>query len=349
MTSENKAWETLKGQYLSKVEKALSSVKHPHLTEVLEDVQSHLEQRFAALEPDEQTRKNFEDIIAEMGPAAEYTELLTSNAVPSAQKTRRKYLLLVSLAVVIIAGVVLLPMVLPKMAGYIVKFEPVAPFQPQTTEELLEAFNNEVKFRVTTHHFRTEVKEKRLIGYICTNTKADKEAIATILSDSKQLTLISIEPVTLKGLERYYRIGQPSLKDQKPSELKTAIPLVVKTTPAAFDNSVSHELMEITVTFDQPMMNLSWSWVGGGDTFPEKAGEPRYDRSKTTCSLPVKLEPGKFYWVGINSPQYKYFQTNMGIAAQPYVILFATKDKTENPTAIPENFIEEAREINSSK
>jgi hypothetical protein len=39
----------------------------------------------------------------------------------------------------------------------------------------------------------------------------------------------------------------------------------------------------------------------------------------------------------------------MGIAAQPYVILFATKDKNGNPTAIPENFIEEAREINSSK
>ena len=218
MTSENKAWETLKGQYLSKVEKALSSVKHPHLTEVLEDVQSHLEQRFAALEPDEQTRKNFEDIIAEMGPAAEYTELLTSNAVPSAQKTRRKYLLLVSLAVVIIAGVVLLPMVLPKMAGYIVKFEPVAPFQPQTTEELLEAFNNEVKFRVTTHHFRTEVQENRLIGYICINTKADKGAIATILSDSKQLKLISIEPVILKELEKHYTRDQLSLKNDNATE-----------------------------------------------------------------------------------------------------------------------------------
>jgi len=112
MTSGSKVWETLKGQYLSKVEKALSSVKHPHLAEILEDVQSHLDQRFAALEPDEQTRKNIEDIISEMGPAAEYAELLTSNAVPSNQKSRRKYLLYISIAVVIITAIILLPTVI---------------------------------------------------------------------------------------------------------------------------------------------------------------------------------------------------------------------------------------------
>lgn len=218
MTSESKVWETLKAQYLNKVEKALSSVKHPHVAEVLEDVQSHLEQRFAALEPGKQTRKNLESIISEMGPAAEYAEFLTSNAVPSNQKTRRKYLLPISLAVVIIAIAVLLPMVLPKTAGYIVKFKPVVPFQPQTAKELLGAFNNEIKFRVTTHHFRTEVQENRLIGYICTNTKADKGAIATILSDSKQLKLISIEPVTSKELERHYTRGQPSLKNNNAKE-----------------------------------------------------------------------------------------------------------------------------------
>jgi polyphosphate kinase len=89
----------------------------------------------------------------------------------------------------------------------------VLSFQPQTAKELLEAFNNEVKFRITTHHFRTEVQDNRLIGYICTNTKADKGAIATILGDSKQLKLISIEPVTSKELEKHYTRGQPSLKN----------------------------------------------------------------------------------------------------------------------------------------
>ena len=143
MTSESKDWETLKTEYLNKVEKALSSVKHPHMAEVIEDVQSHLEQRFAALEPDEQTRKNLEGIIAEMGPAAEYAELLSPNTIQTNRKNRQKFLLLFSLAVVIIGGLVLLPMVLPKTAGYIVKFEPAFGFEPQTAKELLGAFNNE--------------------------------------------------------------------------------------------------------------------------------------------------------------------------------------------------------------
>jgi len=108
VASESKVWENLKAEYLNKVEKALSSVKHPHMAEVLEDVQSHLDQRFVALEPDEQTRKNIESIISEMGPAAEYAELLTSNAVGSAQKTRRKYLLYLSVAGIVAVTAVLL-------------------------------------------------------------------------------------------------------------------------------------------------------------------------------------------------------------------------------------------------
>ncbi len=212
MTLESKVWETIKAEYLSKVKKALSLVKYPHMSEVIEDVQSHMDQRFSELKSDEQTNKNIENIIAEMGPASDYAELLAPNTAQLNRKNRQKFLLLVSLAVVIIAGVVLLPMVLPKTAGYIVKFEPVDGFQPRAAKELLEAFNNEVKFRVTTHHFRTEVQKNKLIGYICTDTKVDKRAIATILSDSKQLKLISIKPVTSKGLEKHYTRGQPSLQ-----------------------------------------------------------------------------------------------------------------------------------------
>ena len=160
MTSESKVWETLKAEYLSKVKKALSLVKYPHMSEVIEDVQSHMDQRFSELKSNEQTNKNIKNIIAEMGPASDYAELLAPNTAQLNRKNRQKFLLLVSLAVVIIAGVVLLPMVLPKTAGYIVKFEPVDGFQPRAAKELLEAFNNEVKFRVTTHHFRTEVQKK---------------------------------------------------------------------------------------------------------------------------------------------------------------------------------------------
>jgi hypothetical protein len=80
MTSESKKWDRLKAGYLRKVEEALSSVKHPRRGEVLEDVRLHLERRFEELGPEEQTRENFQDIIAQMGPAADYAELLDAHS-----------------------------------------------------------------------------------------------------------------------------------------------------------------------------------------------------------------------------------------------------------------------------
>ncbi len=111
MTAENKTWDSLKAKYLGQVAKALSSVKHPRTKDVLEDVRCHLQQRFAELEPDEQTRKNLQAIITEMGPASDYAELLTSGEMPTRQSVSPKYLLLAALVfTVIIAAMIILPM-----------------------------------------------------------------------------------------------------------------------------------------------------------------------------------------------------------------------------------------------
>ncbi len=90
MTSETKRWESLKAEYLRQVELAISSVKHPRRHEVLEDVRSHLDQRFADLGPDRQTPENMEKILEEMGPASDYAELLDSEAVPFQRNTPQK-------------------------------------------------------------------------------------------------------------------------------------------------------------------------------------------------------------------------------------------------------------------
>lgn len=124
-------------------------------------------------------------------------------------------------------------------------------------------------------------------------------------------------------------------------------PVVVQTTPPALAMAVNPNTTAISVTFDQPMMNFSWSWVGGGELYPETTGEPRYDTERKTCTLPVKLQPGKLYWIGINSEKYVYFQTEKHVPAKPYVILFATADENGNPTPIPEDYLEEANRINS--
>jgi beta-lactamase regulating signal transducer with metallopeptidase domain len=126
-----------------------------------------------------------------------------------------------------------------------------------------------------------------------------------------------------------------------------AAPRVISTNPVSFSNDVSTDLKYIEVTFDQEMMDGSWSWTGGGDTYPKTTGKPQYDDSKKTCRLPVELEPGKAYWVGINSVSYKNFRSKSGVPAPWYIILFATKDAQGNPTPIPDDMLAEAKKINS--
>ena len=125
-----------------------------------------------------------------------------------------------------------------------------------------------------------------------------------------------------------------------------AAPLVVKTTPAALADNVDPSLGKMTVTFDRPMIDKSWSWTGGGETYPEAAGEISYDAARTTCTMPVKLQPGKVYWVGVNSPSHKNFKSADGTPAARYVILFATKSADGKPTPLPEDLVKRAIGIN---
>ena len=115
----------------------------------------------------------------------------------------------------------------------------------------------------------------------------------------------------------------------------SSAPCVVSTTPAALANDVDPALGKLTVTFDRPMANGSWSWTGGGDTYPESAGQISYDSSRTTCTMPVKLAPGKVYCVGINSPSNRNFKSAAGVPARRYLILFATRSADGKATAIP--------------
>ncbi len=116
MTSVNKQWENIKAEYLHKVQKALSSVKHPRSKEVLDDVRSHLERRFAELDAENKTPENLQNIITDMGPASEYVELLEPQAGHAKQNTRRNYILAFGLAVVIIiAGIIFLTNNPPKV------------------------------------------------------------------------------------------------------------------------------------------------------------------------------------------------------------------------------------------
>jgi RNA polymerase sigma-70 factor (ECF subfamily) len=105
-------------------------------------------------------------------------------------------------------------------------------------------------------------------------------------------------------------------------------PRVIKTFPAAGATEVSVKTTEIVAVFDQDMLP-GYSWIAGPH-FPQVAGDPVW-RDKRTCVLPVKLERGKFYRVGLNSSDEKLqnFTNEEGSPALPHVIYFVTEGATD--------------------
>ena len=127
-------------------------------------------------------------------------------------------------------------------------------------------------------------------------------------------------------------------------------PTVVRTTPANFADNVPPTSRTISVTFNQQMMDESWSWMQfDKETFPEMVGKSHYDREKRTCALRVKLKPATAYLIGINSGTAKNFKSTTGETAKAYALVFATADITGGPTAIPEEMLARARAINGTK
>ncbi|MHC4658003.1 MAG: tetratricopeptide repeat protein [Planctomycetota bacterium] len=212
MTSENKTWENLRARYLREVEKALSSVKHPRIKEVLSDVRSHLDRRFAELEGDQQNWENFQTIITEMGPASDYAELLEPGAERPSRSALPKYVVGLGVAAVITFIVIILLTSISQPVGYIVSFKSVAPFEPGTPRELLNAFYNRHADGARTHHFRTEVQGNKLLGRICVDTEDEKDSLVKRLRENEKLVLVKARAVSQKALEKHFATGQPSLE-----------------------------------------------------------------------------------------------------------------------------------------
>jgi hypothetical protein len=105
-------------------------------------------------------------------------------------------------------------------------------------------------------------------------------------------------------------------------------PKVVKMVPENGADDVGPGLKVLRVTFDRPMGD-GFSWTGGGPEFPTiPAGQtPKWSRNHRTCTLPVALEPGKSYRVGLNSPSFKNFTSREGIPLEPIVYRFKTRDE----------------------
>ena len=109
-------------------------------------------------------------------------------------------------------------------------------------------------------------------------------------------------------------------------ELADMPPRVVATVPEAGAVDVDPGLREISVTFDRPMQDGTWSWVRqpGCGEFPG-SGEPRFEEQGLTCTLPVSLDAGKLYAVSINSYRHTGFMSRNERAALPFAWAFRTR------------------------
>ena len=115
------------------------------------------------------------------------------------------------------------------------------------------------------------------------------------------------------------------LRALRSAEQENAAPKVLKTVPEADAKDVDPALTEIKVTFSKDMRDGSWSWTQrNSENYPEVTGKPHYV-DKRTCVLPVKLEPGKTYWIGLNSARFANFKDAEGRPAAPYPLSFTTR------------------------
>ena len=156
-------------------------------------------------------------------------------------------------------------------------------------------------------------------------------------------------PVKLQGA-RYYRVGINSTSYQnfrsadgvpvRPSAIyfttkgaseelkrKATKPVIVELIPKNGAKDVDPNLKELRVTFNVPMGG-GFSWTGGGPEYPTtpEGKKPSWTADKKTCVLPVQLESGKDYRLGLNSPSHKNFQSAGGVPLDPVVLTFRTRN-----------------------
>lgn len=199
---------------------------------------------------------------------------------------------------------------------WIITFKAKAPYQPASAGALLDTFNEHYPNGVQTHHFKAERQDGAWVGKICVETVAGRDALEKTLGRNPKLIELAAEKATPESFAAL--TGKPAAPAQAPA----GPPRIVSTTPQVGATGVDPATREITVTFDRDMGG-GMSWTGGGPDYPRVASRPHWLDSRT-CVLPVTLETGKYYRVGINSTSHQNFRSASGYPAQPSAIYFTT-------------------------
>jgi RNA polymerase sigma-70 factor (ECF subfamily) len=165
------------------------------------------------------------------------------------------------------------------------------------------------------------------VGLAAPQAPDPRSATAPVVTPgSKSRTIAAAQPPAVRSKTGKTPAGDANAEiDLK---LLADLPAVVlRVEPKLGATDVDPDLREIQVTFSKPMMDQSWSWTGGGDTYPKSDGPIHYEKDRRTCVMPVKLEPGRTYMMGINSERFRNFKDVDGRPASPYLVAFRTRAK----------------------
>lgn len=211
METQDRDWKKLKGRYLREVRKALSRVRQPRSADVLEDVGAHLDRRYAELNVRRRTPEGLKAIIEQMGPPGDYAEILSPEPPVNDARARLKCLCSAGLAVAVVLTVVLLGVALSEeTVAYVIRFKPVAPFHPQSPEELLAAFNDAQPQGIRTHHFRTRMDGDTLTGLICVDTERARDEIIKMLRQHDKLMFLGAHAASAEDFRAHATLGPPA-------------------------------------------------------------------------------------------------------------------------------------------
>jgi hypothetical protein len=103
-------------------------------------------------------------------------------------------------------------------------------------------------------------------------------------------------------------------------------PRIVSSSPADGAKDVDPATAQVTITFNQEM-GQGITFNGQGASFPFLPGANASWRDRRTCVLPVELEAGRSYRIGLNqfSPNYQSFRSAQDAAMMPATICFTTR------------------------
>lgn len=118
-----------------------------------------------------------------------------------------------------------------------------------------------------------------------------------------------------------------SQANRSAAEAQIIGPKVVATSPAE-GSVIPPGPFELSVTFDQPMAERSYSFVQiRSATFPTCAPEVRQSADRRTFTMRCDALAGSRYEIWFNSPPYMNFHAQSGASAQPQQLLFSTRSR----------------------